>query len=188
MRKQSLKHVAALGIVLAVGLAIIGADRSVAAGQDPPTPQEPARGRGRGAGGAAIIGGVVPGAGRGRGAAAPLDPGGVQRRRLDLDTVIFTDAKGMTLYTYQKDTPGQSACAGACATNWPPLVAAADATASGDWTIVTRADGTRQWAHLGRPLYTFVKDTKPGETAGDGAGGSAWRAAAAFVPYVRPAK
>jgi predicted lipoprotein with Yx(FWY)xxD motif len=157
-------------------------------GQGQDQPQGQGRGRGRGA----ITGGVAlpPGArgGRGgRGAAAPLDPGGVQRQRIDLDTVILTDAKGMVLYTFAKDTPGQSACAGQCAANWPPLVAAADAEPSGDWTIITRADGTRQWAHQGRPLYAFVKDAKPGERSGDGLAGGAWKVASPFVPYV-PAK
>ena len=161
-----------------------------AAGQKPQEPaQEPARGRGRGRG---IPGVVMPPGGGGRGgrgaAAAPLDPGGVQRQRIDLSTVIFTDAKGMVLYTFAKDTPGQSACAGQCATNWPPLVAAADAQPTGDWTIVARADGVRQWAHLGRPLYTFVKDTKPGEQSGAGMGGGAWRVASPHVPYVPKGK
>jgi predicted lipoprotein with Yx(FWY)xxD motif len=38
----------------------------------------------------------------------------------------------------------------------------------GEWTVVTRDDGTKQWAHKGKPLYTFAKDSKPGETAGEG--------------------
>jgi predicted lipoprotein with Yx(FWY)xxD motif len=73
----------------------------------------------------------------------------------------YVDAKGMTLYTFDKDAGGKSACNGPCATNWPPLMAAADAKASGDWTIVTRDDGSKMWALKGKPLYTFAKDTKP---------------------------
>ena len=80
----------------------------------------------------------------------------------------LVDAKGMTLYTFDKDTAGKSACNGQCAPNWPPLMAAADAKAVGDWTIVTRDDGTKQWAYKGKPLYTWVKDTKPGDMTGDG--------------------
>ena len=166
---------------------------SVMAAQDKPQAPagEPAaRGRGRGRGivgpGAVAVPGV-PGRG-GRNAGASLDPGGVTRQRLDLDTVIFTDAKGMTLYTFQKDTAGQSACTAACAANWPPLAAAADAEPSGDWTIVTRADATRQWAHMGRPLYTFVKDTAPSERRGEAAGGGAWHVASPIVPYVARGK
>ncbi len=181
---RNLKFVGTLVLGLVVGLPVYMFEAAIAAADQDQAPQDPAPARGRGRG----IG--IPGAaGRGaRGAPAPIDPGGVQRQRLDLDTVLFTDAKGMTLYTYQKDTPGQSACSGPCVTNWPPLAAAADATPSGSWTIITRADGTRQWAHMGRPLYTFAKDTKPGDRAGDNAGGGAWRAASPFVPYVRPGK
>ena len=80
----------------------------------------------------------------------------------------LTDAKGMTLYTFDKDAAGKSACNGPCATNWPPLIAGADAKASGDWTTITRDDGTRQWAYKGKPLYTWSKDAKPGDKTGDG--------------------
>jgi predicted lipoprotein with Yx(FWY)xxD motif len=80
----------------------------------------------------------------------------------------LTDAKGMTLYTFDKDAGGKSACNGPCATNWPPLAAGADAKVSGDWTTITRDDGTRQWAYKGKPLYTWSKDAKPGDKTGDG--------------------
>ncbi len=173
------------GAGLVLGLAIYGLGAVMTAAQAQ-APQEPARGRGgRGGGRGAVMGPIdTGGGGRGRGA-VPIDPAGVQRKRIDLDTVVFTDAKGMTLYTFQKDTPGQSACSGGCATNWPPLAAAADAQPTGDWTIVKRADGTSQWAHQGRPLYTFAKDAKPGDRTGDNAGGGAWKAASPFVPYVK---
>ena len=55
--------------------------------------------------------------------------------------------------------------------------AAADAKASGDWTIVTRDDGSKMWALKGKPLYTFAKDTKPGDTTGDGFLNGAWHIA-----------
>ena len=80
----------------------------------------------------------------------------------------LTDAKGMTLYTFDKDAAGKSACNGPCATNWPPLIAGADAKASGDWTTIARDDGTRQWAYKGKPLYTWSKDARPGDKTGDG--------------------
>ncbi len=89
--------------------------------------------------------------------------------------MVLTDANGMTLYTFDKDTTGVSNCYDAgdskCATNWPPLFAAADATAEGDFTIVERTDGTKMWAYKGWPLYLWIKDTAPGETTGDGVGG-----------------
>jgi predicted lipoprotein with Yx(FWY)xxD motif len=79
----------------------------------------------------------------------------------------WVDAKGMTLYTFDRDAGGKSACNGPCATNWPPLMAGADAKASGDWTVITRDDGSKQWAFKGKPLYAWSKDTKPGEMTGD---------------------
>ena len=81
---------------------------------------------------------------------------------------VLTDAKGMTLYVFDKDTSGKSACNGPCATNWPPLMAPASAKTMGKYTVVTRDDGSRQWAYDGKPLYTWAKDTKPGDTTGDG--------------------
>ncbi len=77
---------------------------------------------------------------------------------------------GMTLYTFDRDPAGggKSACNGPCAANWPPLTAAADARGQGDWSVITRDDGSRQWAYKGKPLYYWVKDTKPGDRTGDG--------------------
>jgi predicted lipoprotein with Yx(FWY)xxD motif len=46
-----------------------------------------------------------------------------------------------------------------------------------DWPTVTRKDGTRQWACKGMPLYTWIKDMKPGDATGDGAGNGAWKVA-----------
>jgi len=90
----------------------------------------------------------------------------------------FADANGLALYTYAGDTvPGQSACAGDCATAWPALAASADAVPAGDWSVVARADGTKQWAYKGKPLYRFAKDTKPGEANGKGADNGQWQAA-----------
>ena len=89
----------------------------------------------------------------------------------------LVDAKGMTLYTFDKDAGGKSMCNGRCAENWPPLTAASGSAASGDWTTVTRDDGTTQWAYKGKPLYTWTKDTKPGDIAGDGFLNGAWHIA-----------
>jgi len=91
---------------------------------------------------------------------------------------VLTNSAGMTLYTFDKDAvgSGKSACNGPCATNWPPLLAAADAKPSGDYTIITRDDGAKQWAYKGKPLYRWVKDQKPGDRSGDGFN-NAWRLA-----------
>jgi predicted lipoprotein with Yx(FWY)xxD motif len=86
-------------------------------------------------------------------------------------------ASGMTLYTFDKDAGGASACNGPCATNWPPLTAAKDAKASGDWTLVKREDGAMQWAYKGKPLYAWTKDAKPGDVTGDGFLNGAWHVA-----------
>ena len=81
---------------------------------------------------------------------------------------VLANAAGMTLYTFDKDAGGKSACNGPCAANWPPLMAGGDAKASGDWTIVTRDDGGKQWAYKGKPVYLWAKDQKPGDKTGDG--------------------
>ncbi len=84
---------------------------------------------------------------------------------------VLTDARGMTLYVFDKDKPGTSNCYGGCAEKWPPLIAAAGAKAVGDFSLVMRKDGTRQWAYRGRPLYTWFKDRRPGDATGDGVKG-----------------
>ena len=91
---------------------------------------------------------------------------------------VLTNAAGMTLYTFDKDEAGKgkSVCNGPCAANWPPLMAAADAKAAGDYSIITRDDGGRQWAYKGKPLYLWVKDAKPGDRTGDGFN-KVWRVA-----------
>ena len=86
---------------------------------------------------------------------------------------IYTNAKGMTLYTFDKDQSGTSNCNDKCAANWPPLKASASAKDQGEWTVIKRKDGTRMWAYDGKPLYTFAKDKKSGDMKGDGAMG-AW--------------
>jgi predicted lipoprotein with Yx(FWY)xxD motif len=81
---------------------------------------------------------------------------------------MLVGANGMTLYTFDKDVAGsgKSACAGQCATNWPPL--AATGAATGDYSVVTRDDGSKQLAYKGKPLYFWSKDAKPGDKTGDG--------------------
>ena len=83
---------------------------------------------------------------------------------------VLVNTSGMTLYTFDKDTAGsgKSACNGGCATNWPPFMATDSDKPSGDFTIVTRDDGKKQWAAKGWPLYYWAKDTKPGDKTGDG--------------------
>ena len=89
---------------------------------------------------------------------------------------ILANAKGMTLYTFDKDAMGKSNCDEACLKKWPAFHAAAKAKAEGEWTLVKAADGKEMWAYEGKPLYTFAGDKKPGDMTGDGVGG-VWHAA-----------
>ena len=89
----------------------------------------------------------------------------------------LTDDKGMSLYTFDKDSGGKSACNGPCATNWPVVKAEASDQPTGDYTTITRDDGSKQWAYKGKPLYTFAKDQKAGDTTGDGFLNGAWHLA-----------
>lgn len=102
-------------------------------------------------------------------------PEGIGMRDTSIGEVL-TDADGMTLYTYDKDENGVSACYDKCAENWPPVVAAEGAETDEDFGLTKRDDGTMQWTYYGDPLYLWVKDTKPGDTTGDGVGG-VWHAA-----------
>ena len=80
---------------------------------------------------------------------------------------VLVNSAGMTLYTFDKDAGGKSACNDQCAKIWPPVTAAADAKASGDLSVITRDDGSKQWAYKGKPVYLYAKDTKPGDKTGD---------------------
>lgn len=84
----------------------------------------------------------------------------------------------MTLYVFDRDAAGsgKSVCNGGCATNWPPLMAPASAQPMSHWSVVTRDDGGKQWAYQGKPLYYWAKDSKPGDTTGDGVG-NVWHTA-----------
>src|SRR3954466_11524373 len=65
---------------------------------------------------------------------------------------LMTGPNGMTLYTFDKDVAasGKSVCNGPCATNWPPLTAAADSKGGGDSTVITRDDWSEQWVSAGK--------------------------------------
>jgi predicted lipoprotein with Yx(FWY)xxD motif len=81
----------------------------------------------------------------------------------------LVDTSGMTLYTFDMDVAGAgtSKCNGPCAALWPPALAAADAKPEGDLSVVTRDDGSKQWAYKGKPVYTYASDKKPGDATGD---------------------
>lgn len=85
----------------------------------------------------------------------------------------LTDFVGMTLYTFEKDTPGVSNCLGKCVAVWPVYTSGATAqkTFPVNITVITRADGTKQFAWKGMPLYYYATDAKAGDITGDGVGG-----------------
>ena len=87
------------------------------------------------------------------------------------DGKVFTTDEGMVLYTFDEDGKDKSNCRATCTETWIPFKASADAKAEGEWTIVTRMDGSKMWAYDGKPLYTFALDTKPGEMNGNDMGG-----------------
>lgn len=99
------------------------------------------------------------------GALAGGMPAGVQTGDSKMGPVL-TDTRGMTLYFFDKDTPGKSTCYGKCAEAWPPLTAPVGASTVGDFSVVKRDDGAGQWAYRGKPLYGWVRDGKPGDTTG----------------------
>lgn len=141
------------------------------------SPQDPA-GDAYGAGsGYGADPGAVPAAAAGAGSPA----GTLTAKQAGALGTTVTDGEGFTLYRFDKDTPEppKSACEGDCATAWPP-VAADDASAGegidgGLLGSVARADGTRQLTLAGWPVYRYAKDTKAGDTLGEGVGGT-WHA------------
>ncbi len=83
------------------------------------------------------------------------------------------DADGNPLYTYDQDAPGKANCSGDCAKEFPPLPAPAKAHAFGDWTLVKREGGAKQWAYQGKPLYRYSGKDPVGEpVVGGGNSGS----------------
>jgi predicted lipoprotein with Yx(FWY)xxD motif len=96
---------------------------------------------------------------------------------------ILVDSTGRTLYLFKADVGMTSACIGACATAWPPLLATGTPTAGNGLTAsklatITRAGGSHQVTYNGHPLYLYTGDKNPGKTTGEGvtAFGAAWYA------------
>jgi predicted lipoprotein with Yx(FWY)xxD motif len=127
------------------------------------------------------------------GASAAPDSGPPVTVRQTEEGPVWATASGMTLYTRKADNsaPGRSTCnedrpttnissasemlpipavdkRKTCTQKWPPLLADADAVSEGLWSIITRNDGRKQWAYEGHPLYTSIKDKRPGDVNGLG--------------------
>ena len=98
-------------------------------------------------------------------------PQGYGMQRISLTPrreITYSNEKGLTLYTYDMDAAGKSNCTGECVKKWIPLKPVAGAKAIPQWTIFTREDGTKQWAHNGKPLYTYIDDKEGGDVLGLG--------------------
>jgi predicted lipoprotein with Yx(FWY)xxD motif len=88
----------------------------------------------------------------------------------------LVDAKGMTLYLFDKDKEaGKSTCYGGCAKSWPPYTpAVGQSEPVSPLTVIARDDGTKQYAYKGKPLYYYAKDGRPGDVKGEGVGKAWW--------------
>jgi predicted lipoprotein with Yx(FWY)xxD motif len=89
----------------------------------------------------------------------------------DLGTILV-DSEGLTLYDFHKDKRSKSACYGACAAAWPPLLTEGSPKAEGEAQAgmlgtTKRKDGATQVTYNGWPLYTYAGDKGPGEANGN---------------------
>lgn len=106
----------------------------------------------------------------------------ISTRSTSLGTIL-TDGSGRTLYMFGRDHGRRSSCTGACAANWPPLIAHGHTSVKGgahssDLGTIRRGRHTRQVTYNGHPLYRFSGDSAPGQTNGEGlnAFGGIWHA------------
>jgi predicted lipoprotein with Yx(FWY)xxD motif len=86
---------------------------------------------------------------------------------------MLVDGRGRTLYLFQADRTGRSACSGTCASFWPPLLSkgkphAGAGIAASRLGTIKRPGGGTQVTYAGHPLYTFSLDKKAGQTKGEG--------------------
>ena len=99
---------------------------------------------------------------------------------------ILTTATGLTLYYYTADTSTAATCSGTCATDWRPLMFAgpgapiAPPALSGTLSLLSSGAGN-QVEYNGHPLYTYEKDTAPGQAGGQGLLGK-WFVATPSLP------
>ncbi len=107
----------------------------------------------------------------------PIGIAVVSSKKVDDLGKVLVDSEGRTLYDFQNDKHSlysafSSACYGACAENWPPLLTEGEPEAEGGAfptksSTLQRKDGTLQVTYYGHPLYTYVGDKKPGEANGN---------------------
>ncbi|HEX5448101.1 MAG TPA: hypothetical protein VFW90_02785 [Candidatus Saccharimonadales bacterium] len=104
-------------------------------------------------------------------------PGASQSQSTSSESIIQTktasgvgkylaDSNGKALYTYGGDTQGVSNCSGSCLYDWPIYPVLSSSSLPANVTVITRSDGTKQYAYKGLPLYTFTSDSA-GQVTGD---------------------
>ena len=118
-------------------------------------------------GGLAVLLGAatLTGCGMGQGGFTPN--AGEMPPAIQVDGLMVGTSSRMTLYVFDADAPQVSRCNGPCAQEWPPLLASEKDRDRGDFSVLSRADGRRQWALMGRPLYFWSQENRPGEAAGE---------------------
>jgi predicted lipoprotein with Yx(FWY)xxD motif len=141
-----------------------------------------------GAGGLAVV--AVAGAGCGGSGATAAAPAPPKTSTGQASTIgvastglgqILVNSQGRTVYLFKADQGTKSACTGACATAWPPVLVKGKPTVGSGLNAslvgtTTRPEGSTQVTYAGHPLYLFAQDQKAGETNGQGvtAFGAAW--------------
>ena len=101
-----------------------------------------------------------------------LVPPGFDVRTTTNGRILTTDTN-YSVYAFDADTAATSACTGGCTRNWNPVTAPALARPIGEWTIIERSPGVRQWVYRGQPLYTYALDMFPWSQQGSDEPG--WR-------------
>jgi predicted lipoprotein with Yx(FWY)xxD motif len=117
---------------------------------------------------ALIVAGVSIGTAGSSTSSTVADSGSVLKTTTIKGVTVLTNSKGFTLYLFAPDSPTKSVCNGSCASYWPPVKAPVTAPGiKGTITTITRADGSKQAAYNGHPLYTYIGDSKPGQASGN---------------------
>jgi predicted lipoprotein with Yx(FWY)xxD motif len=166
----------ALGVLAALALAGCGSSSSSSSsaggtGAAAPTSSSTS--------GAARAYGAAPASSSSSSAAEAQPAALITTKHAKLGTILAFGPKHMTVYMFEADKGGHSACSAACAQGWPPVTgkpSAAGAAVSGDLGTIKRADGSTQVTYKGHPLYMFIKDKDSADAYGQGshAFGAGW--------------
>jgi predicted lipoprotein with Yx(FWY)xxD motif len=117
-----------------------------------------------------LLGVAVAGAGGSSpGAATSTASGQVVKSAVINGQKVLTNGKGLTLYWFAPDKKNKSVCYGGCAQYWPPVPGEQKAGpgVTGALGTIKRTDGTTQATYNGRPLYTYIADSSPGQARGN---------------------